>query len=112
MNDGTSEARLLPWAGSDGKRCYLVTDGNGYLSRVADNVESVQLGMADDLLDHAADMLSDPPATSAQLRFLLARMSESLTDVHRIAESRGARLPSPAYADAETDDASDKHGSG
>jgi hypothetical protein len=47
--------------------------------------------MADDLLDHAADMLADHRATSAQLRFLLARMAEALTDVHRIAESRGAR---------------------
>ncbi len=52
---------------------------------------SVQLDMADDLLDHAADMLADHRATSAQLRFLLARMAEALTDVHRIAESRGAR---------------------
>ncbi|MFD5075508.1 hypothetical protein [Streptomyces sp. NPDC058371] len=89
--------RLLPWATPEGKCCYLVTDGTGYLSRVADNIESVQLGMAGDLLDHAADMLADHTSTSAQLRFLLARMSESLTDVHRIAESRGARLPGPAY---------------
>nr|WP_223190707.1 hypothetical protein [Streptomyces sp. TRM68416] len=88
---------MLPWAGPEGKRCYLLTDGTGYLSRVADNVESVQLEMATDLLGHAADMLDDRRATPAQLRFLLARMSESLTDVHRIAESRGARLPAPAY---------------
>lgn len=53
--------------------------------------------MAGDLLDHAADMLTDHTVTPAQLRFLLARMTESLTDVHRIAESRGARLPEPAY---------------
>jgi hypothetical protein len=91
--DGTNEARLLPWSGPEGKRCYLLTDGTGYLSRVADNIETVQLAMADDLLDHAADMLADHRATPAQLRFLLARMTEALTDVHRIAESRGARLP-------------------
>ncbi|WP_373559139.1 hypothetical protein [Streptomyces sp. SA15] len=54
--------------------------------------ESVQLGMAGELLDHAADMLADHKATSVQLRFLAARMSEALRDVHRIAESRGARL--------------------
>ncbi|WP_327429238.1 hypothetical protein [Streptomyces sp. NBC_01236] len=95
--DGINTTRLLPWAGSEGKRCYLVTDGTGYLSRVADNIESVQLGMADDLLGHAADMLTDHRATAAQLRFLLARMSEALTDVHRIAESRGARLPVSGY---------------
>ncbi|MEU6916083.1 hypothetical protein [Streptomyces olindensis] len=90
---GEAETRLLPWAGTGGKPCYLVTDGTGHVSRVADTVESVQLGMAGGLLDHAADMLADPGATPAQLRFLLARMSEALTDVRRIAESRGARLP-------------------
>lgn len=82
--------RLLPWAGAEGKPCYLVSDGIGPVSRLADTVERVQLGMADNLLDHAADMLADRRATPAQLRFLLARMSESLTDVLRIAQSRGA----------------------
>ncbi|MCZ4606918.1 hypothetical protein O3S80_24795 [Streptomyces sp. Lzd4kr] len=82
--------RLLPWAGVEGQPCYLVSDGLGPVSRLADTVERVQLGMADDILDHAADMLADRRATPAQLRFLLARMSESLTDVLRIAESRGA----------------------
>lgn len=101
----TETARLLPWAGPEGKPCYLVTDGTGYLSRVADNIESVQLGMSAELLDHAADMLDDQKATSAQLRFLAARMAEALRDVHRIAESRGARLPGPAYDDPdEVDD--------
>ncbi|MEV0633402.1 hypothetical protein AB0I77_00170 [Streptomyces sp. NPDC050619] len=92
-------ARLLPWAGSEGKPCYLMTDetGSGYLSRVADTIESVQLDMAVELLDHAADMLADDKATPVQLHFLAARMAEALRDVHRIAESRGARLPEPAY---------------
>ncbi|MGW0082037.1 hypothetical protein [Streptomyces sp. NPDC003393] len=99
MNDGISEARLLPWSNPDGKPCYLVTDGTGYLSRVADTIESVQLGMAGDLLDHAADMLADRRATPAQLRFLLARMSEALTDARRIAQSRGARLRPPGHDD-------------
>jgi hypothetical protein len=100
VKDDVSEARLLPWASSDGKPCYLLTDGTGYLSRVADTVESVQLGMAGDLLGHTADILADHRATPAQLRFLVARMSEALTDVHRIAESRVARLPVPACNDA------------
>ncbi|MFF1742938.1 hypothetical protein [Streptomyces mirabilis] len=79
-----------------GKPCYLVGDGTGYLSRVADTVESVQLAMSAALLDHAADMLDDHKVTATQLRFLAARMAEALRDVHRIAESRGARLPLPA----------------
>nr|WP_206301064.1 hypothetical protein [Streptomyces populi] len=87
--------RLLPWTGAEGKRCYLVGDGTGYLSRVADSVEAVQLAMADELLAHAADMLTDHGATSAQLRFLAARLAEALCDVHRVAESRGARLAGP-----------------
>lgn len=85
MND----VRLLPWTGEGGKPCYLDTDGTGYVSRVADTVERVQLGMADGLLEHAADMLADRRATPTQLRFLLARMSEALADVCRIVESRG-----------------------
>lgn len=84
--------RLLPWSGPEGKPCYLVGDGTGYVSRVADNVESVQLGMAADLLDHVSDMLNDHHVTSAQLRYVVARMAEALRDVHRVAESRGVRL--------------------
>ncbi|WP_326697611.1 hypothetical protein OG909_09845 [Streptomyces sp. NBC_01754] len=84
--------RLLPWSSQDGKPCYLIGDGVGYVSRTADNVESVQLGMAAELLDHAADMLDDRGVTAAQLRYVVARMAEALRDVHRIAESRGERL--------------------
>ncbi|MCX4880935.1 MULTISPECIES: hypothetical protein [unclassified Streptomyces] len=97
----TQMARLLPWSTPEGNPCFLHGDGNGYLSRLADNIESVQLGMAGELLDHAADMLADRKATPDQLRFVLARMSEALRDVHRIAESRGARMPVP---DADEDD--------
>ncbi|MEW2401018.1 hypothetical protein [Streptomyces sp. NPDC046862] len=97
----TGTVRLLPWSGQGRKPCYLVGDGTGYLSRVADNIECVQLGMSAQLLDHAADMLADHKATTAQLRFLVARMTEALRDVHRIAESRGARLPAPPSGDAD-----------
>lgn len=97
MGQSTYEGRLLPWASPDGKPCYLIGDGVGYLSRVADNIESVQLGMAVELLDHADDMLADCRATSAQLHYLAARMAEALRDVHRIARSRGARLPVPVH---------------
>ncbi|MGW0184199.1 hypothetical protein ACWDV7_00335 [Streptomyces sp. NPDC003362] len=99
MSDGTTSPRLLPWTGAEGKRCLLVTDGTGPLSRLADTVERVQLEMALGLLDHAADILADRRVTPAQLRFTLARMHEALRDVHRIAESRGARLSAPACGD-------------
>ncbi|MFF9058413.1 hypothetical protein ACF09K_06845 [Streptomyces sp. NPDC014882] len=89
--------RLLPWSNLDGNPCYLVTDdtGTGRLSRLADDVEAVQLDMADDLLGHAVDLLGDGKATAPQLRYLAARLAEALHDVHRIARSRGARLPVP-----------------
>ncbi|MGW1623555.1 hypothetical protein [Streptomyces sp. NPDC002172] len=83
-----SVPRLLPWAGPEGKPCFLVTDGDGYPSRAADAVESVQLGMAAALLDHSAALLEERQVTKAELRFLVARMREALTDVLRIAESR------------------------
>lgn len=112
MNSPTgSTVRLLPWSRDDGKPCYLLGGGSGHLSRIADNIESVQLGMANDLLDHAADLLGDHQATAPQLRFLADRLVESLRDVHRIAESRGARLPAllaeddDPYADEPPDDA-------
>lgn len=34
-------ARLLPWAGPEGKPCYVLGGGTGHVSRVADDVESV-----------------------------------------------------------------------
>jgi hypothetical protein len=58
-------ARLLPWAGEAGKPCYLVTDGTGRLSRLADTVEAVQLDMADELLGHADDLLAGRPPTNS-----------------------------------------------
>ncbi|OEJ96185.1 hypothetical protein [Streptomyces thermolilacinus] len=100
MNDHTTgTARLLPWTGSGGKPCYLIGDGKGYISKVADRIESVQLGMAAELLGHVAELLSDRRATSDQLRYAVARMAESLRDVHRIAESRGARLSAEGPAE-------------
>lgn len=96
--------RLLPWSSPEGKPCYLSGDGTGYVSRLADEIETVQLGMSAELLDHAADMLADRKVTAAQLRFLAARMAEALRDVRRIAESRGARLPAPAYDTGGLDD--------
>lgn len=92
-DDDLTTARLLPWTGPDGKPCFLLTGGNGYLSKVADQIEAVQLDMADDLLGHATDMLADCRATGDQLRYLLALMIEALTDVRRVAVSRGGRFP-------------------
>ncbi|MFC4034341.1 hypothetical protein ACFO3J_23100 [Streptomyces polygonati] len=86
--------RLLPWSGEDGKACYLSTDGEGsYLSRLADNLEAVQLGMAEDLLGFVRKMLEEDGPAETELRVIVTRMSEALWDVLRIARSRGGRLP-------------------
>ncbi|MER6239573.1 hypothetical protein [Streptomyces clavifer] len=95
MNSEEQEAhavRLLPWAGQDGKPCYVLGDGSGYVSRMADGIESVQLGMSGDLLGHAAALLADRKVTWVELHFLASRLSESLREVRRVAESRGSRL--------------------
>lgn len=93
----TCTTRLLPWPGPEGKPSYLLTDEHqdGYVSRLADNIESVQLGMAGELLSHAQELIDDPKAGSMELRYLSARLTECLRDVLRVAESRGARLPRP-----------------
>ncbi|MEU8505958.1 hypothetical protein AB0C40_14815 [Streptomyces brevispora] len=104
IGDRGGVLRLLPWSGPEGKPCYLDTDGTGYVSRLADDIEAVQLSMCQELLDHATDMIPDRQVTSAQLRFLAARMAEALRDVQRIAESRGARLPVPAYDEPASGD--------
>ncbi|MFJ9887499.1 hypothetical protein ACIQRW_16745 [Streptomyces sp. NPDC091287] len=84
--------RLLPWTGTGGKSCYVVGDGTGHVSRMADDVESIQLDMADELLGHAADLLADDGSTGPQVRFLAGRLTESLHQIVRVAESRGSRL--------------------
>ncbi|MEU5211860.1 hypothetical protein [Streptomyces sp. NPDC020742] len=85
-------ARLLPWTAPGDKPCYLVTDQDGgFLSRYADEVEELQLGMSEGLLEHARVLIDDPAADARQLRFLSVQLSAALRDAVRVAESRGAR---------------------
>lgn len=86
--------RLLPWSGPDGKRAYLSTDasGNSFLSRLADDIEAVQLSNGAEVLEHARKILGDQSSTREELRFTALRLTESLSDALRVAESRGARL--------------------
>ncbi|MDX3457259.1 hypothetical protein PV396_35780 [Streptomyces sp. ME02-8801-2C] len=97
-----NEIRLLPWAGPEGKPCYLAGDGTGYLSRLADNMESTQLGLAGELVQEAQHTLDGRQWTPGELHLLAVQLTEALTNVHRIAVSRGARLPAPAYDDLDT----------
>ncbi|MFJ5278333.1 hypothetical protein [Streptomyces parvulus] len=88
-----NELRLLPWSGPEGKPCYLSTDERGgYMSRLADNVEAVQLGMAAELLKEASGTLSDRDVALDEMQRLAKELSGALRDVLRVATSRGHLL--------------------
>ncbi|MGX1029488.1 MULTISPECIES: hypothetical protein [unclassified Streptomyces] len=88
-----NELRLLPWSGPDGKPCYLSTDdSSGHMSRLADNIEAVQLGMAADLMEQVSAVLGDRDADSEDLRRMLTELIGALRDVLRVAISRGHLL--------------------
>ncbi|MFB6556295.1 hypothetical protein [Streptomyces sp. NPDC056405] len=99
--------RLLPWTTGDGKRCLLSSDGEGFLSRLADDFEAVQLTMAEDMLKAARKVLDDPMSPHVEVRYAGIRLAECLTDVVRVAESRGLRLSSPDSSDDEDGDDED-----
>ncbi|MGY5125916.1 hypothetical protein [Streptomyces nigrescens] len=96
---------------SRGKPCYLIGDGNGPVSRLADEVEEAQLGMGTELLGHARAMLDDRHVSNGELRFLAERMTEALRDALRIAESRGAGAARVAEGPV-AEDRDDRQGQG
>ncbi|MCX5184341.1 hypothetical protein [Streptomyces sp. NBC_00268] len=88
-----NELRLLPWSGPDGKPCYLSTDDRrGYMSRLADNIEAVQLGTAAELLEQASETLDDQDGDREEMRRLAKELTGALRDVLRVATSRGHLL--------------------
>ncbi|MFE2535470.1 hypothetical protein [Streptomyces sp. NPDC059371] len=87
------ELRLLPWSGPGGNPCYLSTDDrNGFMSRLADNIESVQLGTAAELLERASETLDDQDAAPEEKQRLAKELTGALRDVLRVAISRGHLL--------------------
>lgn len=94
--------RLLPWSGEGGKPCYLSTgsEDSTTLARLADNLESVQLGMAETLLSYVDKTLSDGGLSETELHSMVAALCQALRDVVRVAECRGGRLPVPLGDDA------------
>jgi hypothetical protein len=86
---------LLPWSGEGGKPCYLDADSAdaGFLSRMADGLESIQLGMAVELMGYVD---SATPTTSAnELRGFAGGLRLALLDAARVAGSRGQRVHAP-----------------
>ncbi|WP_432065075.1 hypothetical protein [Streptomyces sp. C10-9-1] len=97
-----NELRLLPWSGPGGKPCFLSTDDtSGHLSRLADDTEALQLGLASDVLDHALEVLSGDALTPEDLRSLAEKLTGALRDTLRVATSRGHRLLVPKLASRE-----------
>ncbi|WUH92324.1 ATP-binding protein [Streptomyces sp. NBC_00433] len=82
--------RLLPWQGPEGRPATLNGAG-GYLSRLADEIEDLQLDSARVVFDLAPAVLDNPDTCPHEVRFAARRLRESLGDVLKIAESR--RLP-------------------
>ncbi|MFF9785359.1 hypothetical protein YWIDRAFT_01021 [Streptomyces sp. SceaMP-e96] len=95
--------RLLPWTSPDGKPCFLAGDGSGYVSRVADRIEEEQLSSADDLIDEARQMLAARAWTPGELHLLAVELTASLTEVRRVARSRGGRLSAALGHDVPDD---------
>ncbi|MGW7085258.1 hypothetical protein ACWGH2_17445 [Streptomyces sp. NPDC054871] len=88
-----NELRLLPWSGPEGKPCYLSTDdSDGHMSRLADSIEAVQLGMAAELLEQAMEVLGDEDSELEALQPLLTDLTRALRDALRVATSRGHLL--------------------
>ncbi|MFF4847295.1 hypothetical protein [Streptomyces sp. NPDC001194] len=88
--------RLLPWTGPDDKPCYLSTDdADGYLSRLADHAEDMQLELGAELLDHALEVLAAEDSDPEELRLLATDLTAALRDTLRVAASRGDRLVHP-----------------
>ncbi|MEV7004022.1 hypothetical protein AB0N62_41240 [Streptomyces sp. NPDC093982] len=87
--------RLLPWSGPNGQPAHLVTDGTEtFLNRLADSMEAEQIQTARTLRDLADSVLVDQlNPSSDELRFMVRRLCESVTDLVNIAESRGQRVP-------------------
>ncbi|WP_329027362.1 hypothetical protein [Streptomyces sp. NBC_01423] len=85
-----NEFRLLPWSGPGEKPCYLSTDDpDGYMSRLADSIEAIQLGTANELLEEASDALDNQGTSLDEMRCLVKELTGALRDVYRVATSRG-----------------------
>ncbi|MFI1843306.1 hypothetical protein ACH439_14400 [Streptomyces microflavus] len=97
-----NELRLLPWSGPGDKPCYLSTDDpDGYMSRLADNIEAVQLGTAKALLDDASETVDNQDTSLDEMRCLVTELTGALRDVCRVATSRG-RLRATSYPSEST----------
>ncbi|WP_257980846.1 hypothetical protein [Streptomyces sp. CB02959] len=105
-------ARLLPWSSPEGKPCYLIGGtGTGYVSRLADRVEAEQMDAAAECIEEAGDVLSGRAWTPGELHLLAVELNVHLARIHRVSESRGARLVQ-WEGERDGDDEGDEDGEG
>ncbi|WP_186779300.1 ATP-binding protein [Streptomyces salinarius] len=101
MSGGTDSVRILPCSDTQGRTALLLTDGIGPVSRLADRMEAVQLGLGDRLLGRARETLKEQRSQDGELHLLTGQLADALSDALFIAESRGLRLreagPCPAH---------------
>lgn len=79
--------RRLPFNSPDGKPAYLQSDGDGYLSRLADQIEAEQLRTAQAALRLSHALLdSNEKVEPDEYRAIVILLCECLTDALRAAE--------------------------
>ncbi|MEU9011504.1 hypothetical protein AB0D12_17320 [Streptomyces sp. NPDC048479] len=85
-----NELRLLPWSGPGDKPCYLSTDDpDGYMSRLADSIEAIQLDTASELMEEASEALDSQDTSLDEMRCLVKELTGALRGIFRVATSRG-----------------------
>ncbi|MFE5598632.1 ATP-binding protein [Streptomyces coelicoflavus] len=92
MSEGTDRVRILPCPDFHWRTALLLTDGNGPVSRLADRMEAVQLGLGERLLGRARETLEGQRSEGGEPRLLSGQLADALSDALFIAESRGLRL--------------------
>ncbi|MFY4722683.1 hypothetical protein [Streptomyces sp. LaBMicrA B280] len=85
--------RLLPWT-NEGKACWFSpASEDSVISALADVMEVEQTRDGREVLAHARRLMEGPDQLDLHvLKFIAVRLSECLSDVLRVAESRGIRL--------------------
>ncbi|MCD7440417.1 ATP-binding protein [Streptomyces lincolnensis] len=92
MSGEVNHVRLLPWTGSQGQPSLLLTDGDGTVSRLADRIEDVQLGLAERLLGQVGNVLPARGRTVGELGVFAWQLADALHDALLIADCRRTRL--------------------
>lgn len=97
--------RMLPWTGEDGQPAYLSTENDdSFVSRLADDLESAQLAMAERTL-RGAESAWAGRAPDADLTGMVPHLCDALRDAVRVAGSLRDRLSVPDQDDELTGEA-------